>query len=442
MEDRISRDRLRICMVALMYAPIVGGAEVRAQKYARQLVSFGHKVTIVTLRHGKDWKRQETCDGIDIIRVGGIYKNNGTLRIGRMGHFPPDMQVFQELWRIRHDVDLFYCLQISTLAAVTALVGKLAHKPVVISIPSTGPAKITQPEDAVLMADTLVNADYLKIPFHDTLAGDITNFYKTAVGGRAMLSYLKQSDAYYQVLSSRSRDYLISNGFKADRIVPISGSVDAQMFHPDAALQPDPAKPERDIICVARLEFPKGIDVLLHAWYRMMREPANWRQNLKPRLLIVGDGTLKEQIHRIAKDLQLDDSVTFLGLHRDVTRLLQQSWGFVLPSRWEGMPNALLEAMACGLPCVATRVSGSEDIITDGVNGLLVPSEQPADMAQALRRIIEDTELARKLGQEARQTILREYQLQHMTEQTLQFYYYLLKKKTEAPSSALGRLIK
>ncbi|HEY7420213.1 MAG TPA: hypothetical protein VH593_33860, partial [Ktedonobacteraceae bacterium] len=61
MEDRISRDRLRICMVALMYSPIVGGAEVRAEKYARQLVSLGHKVTIVTLRHGKDWKCQETC---------------------------------------------------------------------------------------------------------------------------------------------------------------------------------------------------------------------------------------------------------------------------------------------------------------------------------------------------------------------------------------------
>ncbi len=442
MEDRISRDRLRICMVALMYAPIVGGAEVRAQKYARQLVSLGHKVTIVTLRHGKDWKSHETCDSIDIIRAGGVYKSNGTLRIGRIGHFPPDMQVFQELWRLRHDIDLFYCLQVSTLAAVTALVGKLAHKPVVISIPSTGPAKTTQPEDAVLMADTLVNANYLKIPFHDTLAGDITNFYKTAVGGRAMLAYLKKSDAYYQVLSSRSRDYLISNGFKADRIVSIPGSVDTQLFHPDAALQPDPTSPERDIICVARLEFPKGIDVLLHAWYRMMREPASWRQHLKPRLLIVGDGTLKEQLLRIAKDLQLDNSVVFLGLHREVTRLLQQSWGFVLPSRWEGMPNALLEAMACGLPCVATRVSGSEDIITDDVNGLLVASEQPADMAQALRRLIEDTELAYKLGQEARQTVLRKYQLQHTTEQTLQFYYYILKKQTEAPSSALGRLIK
>jgi glycosyltransferase involved in cell wall biosynthesis len=235
---------------------------------------------------------------------------------------------------------------------------------------------------------------------------------------------------------------LINNGFKADRIVSISGSVDTQLFQPDVALQPDAAKAERDIICVARLEFPKGIDVLLHAWHRMMCESADWRQHLKPRLLIVGTGTLKEQIHQIARDLQLDDSVTFLGLHRDVTRLLQQSWGFVLPSRWEGMPNALLEAMACGLPCVATRVSGSEDIITDNVNGLLVESEQPAAMAQALRRIIEDRELARKLGQEARQTILREYQLRRVTEETLQFYYYILKKKTEEPSLVLGELIK
>ena len=134
-------------------------------------------------------------------------------------------------------------------------------------------------------------------------------------------------------------------------------------------------------------------------------------------------------MERIAVELGIQDSVEFLGLRRDVVDLLQQSWGFVMPSRWEGMPNALLEAMACGLPCVATRVSGSEDVITDGVNGLLVEPEQPDQMAWALRRIIEDTDLARRLGQEGRATAIRDYQLSSIVEQCLELYRRLLKQE-------------
>lgn len=91
------------------------------------------------------------------------------------------------------------------------------------------------------------------------------------------------------------------------------------------------------------------------------------------------------------------------------------------------MPNALLEAMSCGVPSIATRVSGSEDIIEYGVNGLLIEPEQPAQMAQALRRLIEDTELAQHLAQEGHTTILSKYQLLYTAEQCLEFYYQMVK---------------
>src|SRR5207248_762463 len=180
---------------------------------------------------------------------------------------------------------------------------------------------------------------------------------------------------------------------------------------------PNPARPERDIVCVARMDYAKGVDVLLHAWGRMLREPSEWRTLLRPRLRLVGEGVCRAQMERIVAELGIQDSVEFLGSRTDVLDLLQQSWGFVMPSRWEGMPNALLEAMACGLPCVATHVSGSEDIIADGINGLLVEPEQPAEMALALRRIIEDTSLAHLLGQEGRITVVRDYQLTTVVEQ-------------------------
>jgi glycosyltransferase involved in cell wall biosynthesis len=90
------------------------------------------------------------------------------------------------------------------------------------------------------------------------------------------------------------------------------------------------------------------------------------------------------------------------------------------------MPNAVLEAMASGRPCIATLVSGSEDIIADGFNGLLVDPERPADLAHALRRLIEDTDLAQRLGEEGRSTLERDYQLIHIIGRCLELYQHLL----------------
>jgi glycosyltransferase involved in cell wall biosynthesis len=416
------KDRLRICIFALMYSPLVGGAEKRAEKYAKQLTALGHDVTVVTLCHNKHWKKAEIRDGIPVIRLGGIYKSDGTLRIGRLGHIPPDILVFAQIWKLRDKFDLFYCSELSPQAVVIALIGQITRKPVVISIASTPPI----PDSARLMADTLPDSDYLKVPVDDTIAGHILAITKTAVGGKAMLKYVQKSQVYLQTLSHRSAPYLKAHGFNPRRMVYIPGSVDTEKFCPDPQRRPDPSQPERDIVCVARMEYPKGIDVLLHAWSRMLKEPDTWRANLKPRLLIAGTGTLEEKFHRIAAELHLQESVKFLGLHDNPAHLLQQAWGFVLPSRWEGMPNALLEAMACGLPCVATRVSGCEDVVTDGVSGLLVETEQPAEMALALRRIIEDPDLARRLGQEARKAVLRDYQLSTVIDRAVAFYRYIL----------------
>ena len=151
----------------------------------------------------------------------------------------------------------------------------------------------------------------------------------------------------------------------------------------------------------------------------------------KPKLLLVGEGPLRSQLERITQELGIQDSVEFLGLRRDVSDILQKSWGFVMPSRWEGMPNALLEAMACGLPSIATRVSGSEDIVLNKVNGLLVEPEQPAELAQALRLMIEDTDFAQRVGLEGRKTAANDFQLSTVVEKCIKLYWRLLKKDLE-----------
>lgn len=420
-------DRIRVCFVSFWFSPAVGGAEVQAEKQARQLRDLGHEVVVVTLRHDKQWKRAETLDGLPVRRVGGIYKRGGRLRIGRLGYLPVYITMFLALWRLRHSYDVIHALQLSPVAAFA---GKLLQKPVILNVQSAGPSEeqLKQLEPgARLMADTLTETSFLTVDFKDWVAGagDIGHFPQLAFGN-LMLRFLRKSNAFYQILSTRSRSYLTSHGFREEQIVLISNGIDTDKFQPAPERRPDPAKPERDIICVARLDYAKGVDVLLHTWGRIMREPAESRVYLKPRLYLVGEGVYRAQMERIVAELGIQDSVEFLGLRIDVVDLLQRSWGFVLPSRWEGMPNALLEGMACGLPCVATRVSGSEDAISDGINGLLVEPEQPAELAQALRRIIEDADFAQRLGREARATILRDYQLTTIVERCLELYRRLL----------------
>jgi len=429
------KDRLRICCISFKFSPIIGGAEARTEKQARQLQALGHDVTIVTLRHNKQWQHTEQLDGLPVIRVGGIYKRGGKLRIGKFGHLLIMLALLLTLWRLRHRYDVMHVFQLTPIAVVATLIGKVTRKPVVISISSAGPSQEQQKrlrQGTMLMTDTLTNTDFLKV--YDATSweveeGNITYLPKVTFGGQAILNYLRKSNAFYHILSTRSYSYLTSHGFRAKQIVHIPGGVDTEKFRPAQEQRLDLAKPERTIICVARLDFPKGIDVLLHAWGRMMHDSyrSEWLADLKPRLHLVGDGIFKPQLERIAAELGIQDTVVFLGQRTDTVELLQQSWGFVLPSRWEGMPNALLEAMACGLPCIATRVSGSEDIISEGCNGLLVEPEQPAEMALALRRIIEDSELAQRLGKEGRMRVVSDYQLTKLAEQSLELYRRLLK---------------
>jgi glycosyltransferase involved in cell wall biosynthesis len=422
----LKADHLRVCIVAFMFWPLVGGAEAQAEKHARQLQALGHDVMVITLRHGKQWKRAETVDGLSIVRIGGIYNRAGRLWIGKLGQVPSKIALFFLLWHLRHQYDVIHVGQLG-LAEIAILTGKLTRTPVIVNIPTTGPGK--QQEEASLMADTLsLDKAFLRLDVKDAVVGDLASVAQSSFVGRRILNLLRESDAYYQLLSHRSYAYMSSHGFRADHLIHIPNGVDIEQFQPNPQYRPCPENPERAIVCVARLQYAKGIDVLLHAWGRMIHASSNSHDSLKPRLLLVGEGPLRAKFERIATELGIQDSVEFLGLRRDVVELLQHAWGFVLPSRWEGMPNALLEAMACGLPCVASRVSGSEDIITNGRNGLLVEPEDPAELAEALWRIIEDSSLAQQLAQEGRATIVREYQLAAIAEQCLALYRRLLKK--------------
>jgi len=131
-------------------------------------------------------------------------------------------------------------------------------------------------------------------------------------------------------------------------------------------------------LCLARMEPQKRHDVLLESWARLDDRSV---------LLLAGDGSLRRSLERHARDLGIDDRVRFLGNRSDVADLLAAADVTVLTSDWEGMPIAVLESLAAGVPVVATDVDGVAEALADG-GGLVVPRGEPTAVADALRSLL------------------------------------------------------
>jgi glycosyltransferase involved in cell wall biosynthesis len=145
--------------------------------------------------------------------------------------------------------------------------------------------------------------------------------------------------------------------------------------------------------------------------------------------VIVGDGEQRLELEHLVKRLGLDSHVAFLGQRDDVSEILPLFDVFVLPSVKEGLPFALLEAMAAARPIVASAVGGIPEVITDGETGLLVPPRDPEALAKAISTMLTDRGKAQQMGLAARERVLASFTVTRMLEQTEQLYWQLLARK-------------
>jgi len=157
------------------------------------------------------------------------------------------------------------------------------------------------------------------------------------------------------------------------------------------------------ILSVGRLSRQKAHEVLIEAI------PAVLAKSPNAKIGICGDGDQRALLESKIQKLGVKNSVTLYGTQDNVARFLAAADIFVLPSRSEGMPLALLEAMSAELPVIATRVEGITEVVLDGVEGLLVPSEDPAALAQSISRLCADMDLRYKLGLAARKKVQSQY---------------------------------
>ena len=176
---------------------------------------------------------------------------------------------------------------------------------------------------------------------------------------------------------------------------PVPTTVDAS----GQEVASDRRQPE--ILALARLQPQKGLDLLLRAFALLVPSTCKgWR------LTLVGEGPEGTALKTLCAELGLDDVVSFEGFRSDTQLFLRRASIFALPSRFEGMPNALLEAMAFGLPSVVSDASpGPLEMVRDGVEGFVVPSENVEALARALERLILDPGLRERCGAEARTTL-------------------------------------
>jgi glycosyltransferase involved in cell wall biosynthesis len=154
-------------------------------------------------------------------------------------------------------------------------------------------------------------------------------------------------------------------------------------------------------------------------------------QHVRPdlRALIVGDGPDREALEDLVNSFGLRLAVKFLGHRDDVPRLLAASDLLVLPSLYEGLPNVVLEAMRFRKPVVATSAPGTTEVVVDGETGLLVPMKAPTALARAIRTVIEDRDLARRMGEAGRARAEAEFRAETMVERFAGLYERIAREK-------------
>jgi len=254
--------------------------------------------------------------------------------------------------------------------------------------------------------------------------GDLDRLRQTT-GGSLLLKLLRTLDVVIAP-SPSCRVELLAAGFPAERIRVIANGVDTAAFRPEptgGGAAPAGVDVGPVVVFTGRLIEAKGLLEFLEAW------PLPLREVPRAHLVLVGDGTDREALCARARALGVAERVHLAGWVEDVVPFLWAADAFALPSHTEGMPNGALEAMATGLPCVATSVGAVAEVL-DGGAGILVPPGHPSALAEALTGVLGHAGGATRLGAAARARIESRFTLEQMLAKYEVLYRSLSRKGT------------
>lgn len=361
-------------MACSHYYPTPGGTERQAHQLARALRARGHDVHVLTMR----LERGPTCMSIEGVPVRRAIRG---IERGALFGVSYLLSAFIALLRFGRRADVLHAHHLYLDAAAVA---------------AAGPA---------LRASTLA-----KVACGGS-GGDLSRLRRSRAGG-ILLRAVRRLDRV--VAPSRETEAEMREvGFLSRQVVRIPNGVDVHRFAPG---RPVASREGRTVLFLGRLDRQKGVDTLIQAWAEV--------SNCLPqaRLAIGGAGPEETNLQALVAAAGLGDRVRFLGVVPDPERYLREAAAFVLPSWFEGIPNALLEAMASGVPCIATAIPGTMDVATDGEEALLVSPGDPPALAAALRRILTDDEAAARLAVSARRRVVAEFSLDALATRYEQLY--------------------
>jgi glycosyltransferase involved in cell wall biosynthesis len=223
-------------------------------------------------------------------------------------------------------------------------------------------------------------------------------------------------------ISDRIARVLLDFGFDRDKVAVVHSGIDPARLEVDPLPRRELGVPEEVPLLgnVAALVDHKDHATLLAAMPHVLHDLPNLH------LVIAGEGELRPQLEAQIHRLNLGGAVHVLGYRKDVPRLLRALDAFVLSSKLEGLGTSILDAMACGLPVVATAAGGIPEMVVHEQTGLLVPAQQPEALAAAVVRIFRDCEEARKLAQAGKELVHRRFTVERMVEGNLRVYESLL----------------
>ena len=243
--------------------------------------------------------------------------------------------------------------------------------------------------------------------------------------------------SYYLALSRDLAQYLIHViRVPENKVLQVYNGVDSNRFHPGKMTSAIPgcpfSRPECWIVgTVGRMQTVKDQPTLARAFIRALQLEPALRQRL--RLVLVGDGPLREKCLQLLDDAGVADLAWLPGERGDIPEVMRGLDCFVLPSLAEGISNTILEAMASGLPVIATAVGGNAELVATGVTGEIAPPADPESMARQIVRLANETGLARSMGHEGRATIEQKFSMNAMVAAYRGTYDKLL-NRTGAPA--------
>jgi len=391
---------LSLLFLTESFHPVLGGGEVHIRQLGRALVEGGLRATVVTRRIDAAWPAEDDVDGIRVVRV-------GPPGVGRGGKYVMVPAALSAVRRLRATTDVLVVRGTRVLGMPALALARPLRLPVVL-----------QPE---------INGE---------LSGEVYSWGKgwgavarhgVRLGTAVRNRWMKRADAFV-AMSRAIEDEMRVAGIDPARIHRIPHGVDLARFRPAsveerAALRARLGVPAADTVLTftGRLLRGKGLETLLAVFTELAARHAGLH------LMIVGSGagqtlSIEDVLRAQVQSAGLSARVTFTGRVDNVDDWLRASDVFAFPSEFEALGISLVEAAACGLPCVASRTGGIVDVVDHDVTGLLHEPGDKAGLTAGIERLLADRPLRDRLARAARDRAEREYDWTRSVERYRQLF--------------------